>query len=132
VGKEKIVLDTNILISAFRWDGKPEQALKKAADYEIIIAKKQMEELVRVLEYPKFGFSKERKSEIIDLMFSAGTLVETHGHIQEIKEDPDDDMILEAAVENGARYIITGDRHLLALREYQGVKIVTAEGFLRV
>ena len=60
MGKKKIVIDTNNLISALGWEGNSRDLLIRVInkEYEFIISIKQIEELKRVLDYPKFGFSK--------------------------------------------------------------------------
>jgi len=49
-----------------------------------------------------------------------------------VKQDPDDNKFIEAALEGEADYIVTQDRHLLKLKEFEGIKIVTPEEFLRI
>lgn len=49
-----------------------------------------------------------------------------------VKEDPDDDIIVRAAYDGKADYIVSGDRHLLALKEYKGIKILTIDEMLNV
>ena len=49
-----------------------------------------------------------------------------------VAEDPADDRYLEAAVEGGASYVVSGDAHLLRLKEFQGIRVVTPQEFLRV
>lgn len=59
-------------------------------------------------------------------------VVETSGKLKMIKDDPDDDAILESAVENNAEFIVSGDDHLLKIKEYLNVRIVTAAEFLEL
>ncbi len=49
-----------------------------------------------------------------------------------IKEDPADDRILECAVEGEAEYLVSGNKHLLNLKEFQGIKILTAKLMLEI
>ncbi|MGI0141648.1 MAG: PIN domain-containing protein [Candidatus Micrarchaeales archaeon] len=66
MGKKKIVLDTNILISAIGWQGKSRQIFNKVTSGELIlvISYEQFIEFARVLNYPKFGFTKIEKDKI--------------------------------------------------------------------
>ena len=132
MGKKKLVLDTNILISALGWKGKPNEIFRKVLDeeFELIISRKQIEELKEVMNYPKFSFAEEQKSRFITLLLNVAKVVEISNKLKVIKEDPDDDVILETAVENNADFIISGDDHLLKLKEYSNIKIVTANEFL--
>lgn len=84
------------------------------------------------MDYPKFEFTDEQKSRFIGVLLAVVIIVETHDSIDIIKDDPSDNVILEAAVENNAHYLISGDDHLLRLKEYRNVRIITANGFLQV
>ena len=132
MGKKKVVIDTNILISALGWKGKPNEIFSRVLDeeFELIISQKQIEELREVMNYPKFSFTEEQKSRFITLLLNVAKVVEISNKLKVIKEDPDDDIILETAVENNVDFIISGDHHLLKLKEYSNVKIVTANEFL--
>jgi len=132
MGKEKIVLDTNILISALGWEGPPKAVFRKILnkEFELIISQKQMGELERVLNYPKFKFTEEQKDTFLEVIAECGIVVETHNGLDIIKEDPDDNIILESAIENNAKFIISGDEHLLKLKNFKYTKIVTPREFL--
>ncbi len=132
MGTKRIVVDTNVLISAFGWSGKPRILFQQIVDgkYELILSEKQFLEMERVLSYPKFHLSSDEKQRFLDILGNIAYLVETHNDLSVIKEDPSDNMLLEAAVENGVGFIITGDNHLLKLKEYREIKIVTPAQFL--
>ena len=59
------------------------------------------------------------------------TIVETHGMLHIVKEDPDDDIILESAVDNGADTIISGDSHLLRVGYFKNVRVMSPSEFLQ-
>jgi len=132
MGKTKAALDTNILISALGWKGNPKQVLEKIVkgEIELVISDEQFAELSEVLEYPKFGFTEEQKGRFKALILELATFIKPLEKINVIKEDPDDNIILECAATGNADYIVTGDPHLLALKEFRGIKIVTAKRFL--
>ena len=134
MGEKKIVLDTNILISALGWRGKPNEIFRKVinGELELIISKKQIEELQLTLEYPKFSFTESQKSRLLEILLAVARIVENHGKCDLIKDDPDDNVILGSAIENNADFIISGDMHLLRLRKYNNIKIVTAAEFLDI
>lgn len=133
MGKKKIVLDTNILISALGWKGNPKEIFRRVleGEFELFMAEKQLEELKEVMNYPKFAFTEDQKSRFLTLLLSVAKVVETSGKLKVIKEDPDDDIILESAIENNVDFIISGDDHLLKIKEYLNVKIVNASEFLK-
>ena len=123
-----MTLDTNILISAFGWDDKPRQIFEKVIDGEIVMI--ISEELSEVLDYPRLNFTEEEKDRFKSIVLGISTLVKPDEKINIIKKDPDDNMILEAAVAGQADFIITGDTDLLVLKEFRGIRIVTAREFI--
>jgi len=133
-GQKKVVLDSNIFISALGWQGKPEQIFKKCIKNEIILitSKEQISELNRVLEYPKFNFTDIEKNKFISIIMNISRFVDIPKKLNIIKDDLSDNIILETAVVGGADYLITGDPHLLKLKEFQRIKIITASHFLEI
>lgn len=132
MGKTKATLDTNILISALGWKGNPKQVFDKAVSGEVdlVISGEQFDELTETLDYPKFRFTKEQKDRFKALVLKIATFVKPTEKIDTIKSDPDDNMVLEAAVFGNVEYIVTGDPDLLDLKEFRRIKIRTAREFL--
>jgi len=132
--EKKIVLDTNILISAFGWKGKPKEIFSKVinGEFKLIMSQKQLEEVEMVIEYPKFSFTNDQKSRFLKILLATINIVETSGKLNLIKDDLKDDVILESAVENDAEFLISGDEHLLKIKKYGNTKIVTATEFLEL
>jgi uncharacterized protein len=135
VGKTttKVILDTNILISTLGWQGNPHKVLQKIIDKEVVlfISNKQFEELARVLDYPKFNFSEEKKARFKAIISAMATFAKPTTKLDIIKEDPSDNMILECALVSNADFIISGDEHLLGLANFKGAKIVSASYFMK-
>jgi len=121
MGKKKIILDTNILISALGWDGNPRTIFNKIIyrEFELILSLKQFNELLRVLDYPKFKFTQEQKDRFLLILIGIITLIKTKFKVNIIKDDPDDNIILEPANEIKIDYIISGNDHLLNLKEFK-------------
>ena len=134
MGKTKVLLDTNILISALGWSGKPKVIFEKCLHGELVLvtSPNQIEELRRVMDYPKFNFTEEQKARFISIILEIATMVEITGKVKVIVDDPDDNAILETAIVGNANYLISGDPHLLKLKEFARVKIITASEFLGV
>lgn len=134
MGKKKVILDTNILISALGWEGNERAIFNKVIEkkIELILSFKQLGELLRVMEYPKFKFSEEQKDRFLSILLESATLVTIASTVDVVKEDPDDNLILEPANEMKIDYIISGNEHLLKLREFKGAKIITAKQFLQL
>ncbi len=132
MGKKKIVVDTNNLISALGWEGKSKELFRRVINKELdlFISVKQITELKRVMDYPKFNFTEEQKKKFLEILFEIANIVDTKIKLDVIKEDPDDNFLLECAVEVNADYIISGDEHLLRMKEFRGIKIVSVSEFL--
>ncbi len=131
--KTKVLLDTNILISALGWNSKPKEIFRKCivGELKLITSLEQIDELRRVMGYPKFNFTEEQKESFISIILEIAAMVEITGKVKVIKDDPDDDVMIETAIVGRADYIISGDPHLLNLKEFTGIKIVTAKEFLK-
>jgi putative PIN family toxin of toxin-antitoxin system len=133
MGKEKIVIDTNIIISALGWEGKSRELLRKIIDneYELLISNKQLAEIKRVLYYPKFGFTQEQKNRLLKIIFQVAKVKEIKTELEIIKEDPSDNMLLECAIEAEAKYLISRDKHLKKLKRYKSITIISVSDFLK-
>jgi len=134
VGKTaKVVLDTNVLVSALGWQGNPHKVLQRVVDKEaeLFISYEQFEELARVLDYPKFSFTEEEKTRFKALISAMAVFVTPRTRLDIVKEDPSDNRILECALVAKADFIISGDEHLLALGKLEGTMIVSAGQFMR-
>ena len=132
MGKKKIVLDTNLYISALGWGGNPKAIIDKVikGEFELILSGKQLEEITKVLDYPKFGFDSEQKQKFLQLLYEIVTIVEIKETLIGVSDDPDDNIILEPANEMKIDNIVTGDDDLLRIKEFKGAKIINASDFL--
>lgn len=129
---QKVVFDTNIYISALHFQGSIPRKILELADasvFSLLISKQIIAEIRGVLRV-KFKYELPKLDLMEELILSICELVEPKNRINFIKADPDDDNILECAVEGKAEFIISGDHHLLKIKEYQGIKIINARTFL--
>ena len=126
----KLVLDTNILVSALIYGGKPEQIYNLVLEKQIIAITSTVlfSELQDVL-IKKFNFDPRRVKQLERIIKKHFKVVYPNETINAVKDD-DDNRVLEAAKEGKCEYIITGDKELLKIRKYKHIKIVTAEEFL--
>ncbi len=85
---------------------------------------------MRVMNYPKFGFTEEEKEQFLEILLSNSLLIEPNEQIDLIKEDPDDNKFLECSVEAEADIIISGDQHLLDLEQFRGIEIFSPKEFI--
>ena len=129
----RAVIDTNIRISAYLWPGTPPQAreIVRSGRCVLVSADAAIEEFVRVLGYRKFGLSPEEITPLVHDLLSLVTLVSPQHDVRVITKDVADNLFLSIALEGGSTVIVSGDHHLLDLRRYQQVRIVSAAAFVR-
>lgn len=135
--KKKVVLDTNVLISSSLKPKSKARVIYRLAlrgEIELKISVDLMNELSRVLEYPKFKFEKLQKKVFLKNLTKVATILANPGlTISVIKEDAPDNKFLECAVEAKADYLISGDnKHLLPLKNFQGIEIISPNEFLKL
>lgn len=129
-----IVLDTNILISATLWEGSVAQKLLLYCIQENISLFSTTDIFI---EYQKvlirdFKYTEEEVNNILKKIISFTRLVIPKKKIFEVREDPDDNKIIECAIESQSTHIITYDKHLLRIQQYEEIQIITPEEFLRI
>jgi uncharacterized protein len=126
----KAVPDTNILISAIIWGGNPARLIEAGirGKIELFLSPEIIAETLGVLK--RKGFNEERLSEAQEYITAATTLVHPTVKLDVVKDDPKDNHIIDAAVAAGADAIITGDKDLLRMKEYQGIKMMQVAEFL--
>jgi len=128
----RVVLDTNILISAFVFPGgAPELVYRAALEGRITLVTSPplLAEFGRVLS-DKFGWDPPHAQDAVAQVARIGDVVRPSETVEVIEDDPADDRVLEAAAAGRAEVIVSGDRHLLRLEEWRGVRIEKAASFL--
>ena len=131
----KIVLDTNVLISALIKAGKPRELFFRLAEEKMLILSRQiLEEFLEVAEDPRVKkYVKEQETTaFLNSLRDATKIVEVKSKFRAVKEDPDDDVFVNTAYDGKANYIVSGDKHLLSLGEFRGTKIVTVDEMLKL
>ncbi len=135
----RAVLDVNVLISALITPtGIPARILDawRAERFLVVISEPILAEFERVVAQPqlssRYGLTPSRVERLVRglrqfALMTPGAL-ELHG----LAPDPDDDKLLACAIEGSADYLVTGDQALLALREHEGVQILSPAEFIRV
>ena len=125
----KVTVDTNFLISATQWDYSVAHKLLKKfilLDAEIFTTREILDETVEVLERD-FKYNKSEAKNIIEKILLFAKLIEPKQKIDIIKDDPEDNKIIECALEASAKFIVTYDKHLLKLGGYKNIQIVKPE-----
>ena len=127
----RVVLDSNVLVSALLGQGGPRRLLLHLSREHVIVSSVQMlAELEDVLHRDKFQLTEGQIKDYISLIISGSTVLDTADYPEVIRADPDDDVVLASALEGDADYIVTGDKHLLLLKEYHKIKIITVKQML--
>jgi putative PIN family toxin of toxin-antitoxin system len=131
----KVVLDTNVLVSALIKAGKPRDLFNKLVkDKQLVLSRDILEEFLEVVEDPKIAKYTSEKDLAIFLktLKNAARIVQVQSKFKAVKEDPDDDTIIRAAYDSKSNYIVSGDKHLLSLGEYREIRIVLVDEMLRL
>ena len=123
-----------VLISAILFVGKPRSIyeLILGGHYKVGISQNIKSEFISVLTRSKFDFPLQWIYLTISELKAIAEVVEPSRTIHAISEDPDDNRIIECALESCADYIISGDNHLLRLGEHKGVRILDPASFLEL
>jgi len=127
----KLVFDTNIYISAFVITGSlAEKAILKVIkeNYRLFISKEIVDEVLSVLS-KKFDYNKEMLSRTAIFLSEIAELIKTHDKVYILK-DKADNRIIECVVLAEADIIVSGDKEMLSLKEYKGIKIITLREFI--
>jgi putative PIN family toxin of toxin-antitoxin system len=127
-----VVIDTNVLVSALLFGGDPGRLVAYWKSGRILpyISKAMVEELLRVLSYPKLGITEK------DIQYLLYAEILPYFNIQKVKPGPviietypSDDKFLCCAAAAGADAVISGDKHLLQMRTYQDIVILSPAQF---
>lgn len=127
----RVVLDTNVYVSAFVFGGPPLEILTLGIQDRIaMFVSAPIREELRAVLRSKFGWPTRDVRDALDAFDAFGSPVAPRETIAVIKNDEPDNRILECAVEAAAHVIVSGDRHLRALRAFRGIDIMTPREFL--
>jgi putative PIN family toxin of toxin-antitoxin system len=89
-------------------------------------------ELADVLAREKFSLTPGRISRFLTIYVRRSEVVDLDRRVKAVDADPDDDIVLSTAVNGEAAFIVTGDKHLLELEDFESVRIITADAALKV
>jgi len=124
-----VTFDTNVLLSATLWDGSVAQKVLFDCiqrDIKIYSSPEILAEYRKVLKRD-FEFTDEEIGEILGTVMKVINIIEPNEKVNIVKNDPDDNKIIECAIASKSQYLITYDKELLKIKEYQGIKIITPE-----
>jgi uncharacterized protein len=128
----RVVLDSNVLVSALIWQGLPRRVLDDGlnAGWEFYSSPQLLAELDRVLRYPRLVLAIEKKRQthenLLGLLQDVLRVIQPQPLFAPICRDPDDDEVLACARAAHADFIVSGDQDLLVLEAFEGISILTA------
>lgn len=126
----RATIDTNVFVSGIFWEGNfCSQIIDKWKNkkFKLVSSIEIINELVKTLKDFKIQMPEEMIEEWRNLIIENSIIVEPTIKLNVIKEDSDDNKFLEASITGKVDIIISQDRHLLRLKEYQGIKIINPE-----
>ena len=133
----RVVLDANVLVSALiSPKGSPATILSywQEGKLAIIVSAAILQEVDRVLHYPRiqkrYHLPEELVQQFLSLLRKGAIVVEPEQQVEVIEREPSDNRYLECAVAGGAAYIVSGDDHLLNLKEYRSIQTLGPREFI--
>ena len=133
----KVVVDTNVFVSGLlKTSVTCRRIIHKLSKKEfiLIVSHEILEELIEVIGRPKFHhiIMRETAEKLIKAIRAKAILVKPSKKLNLVKNDPDDDRFLEAALEGKADFLVTGDKNLLSLRTFHTTDIVSPAEFIKL
>jgi uncharacterized protein len=127
----RIVLDTNVLISGIFFRGPSHLILQawKQKKIQFVITPEIYAEYARVAEVISSKYPGIDISEILNLIAIYSEIVQSFALPEPVCEDPDDDKFIACAISNEVRYIVSGDKHLLKISGYHGIRVIKSQEF---
>ncbi len=132
---KRIVLDTNVLVSALLFKGDLARIVDswKSGKIVPVFSRETFEEFKGALKYPKFKLTEvEIKLIIEEEVLPFFDIVEIAGDIKEVCRDPDDDKFIACALSSAADFIVSGDKDLLDMKAHRAIKIISVSDLLRI
>ncbi len=129
----RVVVDTNVIASAIFFGGKPQSIINLIMNGRIdaFVTKEILEEYTDTINYLKNKYpGKKSRIPLIEIEEKCN-VIESHSSIH-ICRDPDDNKFIECAQDSACYYIVSGDKDLLSIRNYNGIKILTVTKFLEL
>jgi uncharacterized protein len=129
----RMVVDTNVIVSALVFGGLPRRVFEMVeSGYCEFYYSPEIENETRRVLRDKFGWHEERLDRYLPDLWNLGKKVTPRRRVNVVKEDPDDNRIIECALAAGADTIVSGDRHLLRLASFEAIVILTPRDLLRL
>ena len=130
----RVVFDTNVLISALITTGKPKELFQQAVKghIQLVISMSILKEFSQITKDPRIRkyASEDNVIAFLRIIDKVAKITKIKSQFNAVKEDPDDDMVVRTAFDGKANYIVSGDKHLLSLGTYRGIRIINVDEML--
>ena len=128
----RVVFDTNVLVSAMLSRGSPYVLLRKAISkkFTLVVSDLLLEEFDDVIQRPKFRFTADELGEMFHVLMQTAEVVDVVSKFNVVERDFKDNIVVEAAYDGKADFIVSGDEHLLSLKSFRDIKIVSVKEML--
>lgn len=134
--RPKVVFDTNVLVSSLIRSGKPRELWNEVLEGKIrlVTSDELFSEFSKVIRRTKFRkyTTQSDMARFLILLRQHAEVASIKTRFKAIKQDPYDNIVLETSYSAEADYIVSGDKHLLALEEFKETKIVTIDEMLQI
>lgn len=130
-----VVLDTNIIVSVMLFGGQAAEILRLLENnkIKISITREILQEYIRVLSYPKFSLTEDEIRYLIDeMILPFSKTARSTKLLASVCSDPDDDKFLACALSARAEAIVSGDKALLEIKNFEKIPILSLKSFLSV
>jgi len=131
---QRLTADTNIIVSGLNFPGNARQLLASAEveSIRLCVSPAILEEVADVLRRDKFGWSEAEAHQAVEWISHIAEVIAPKESLDLIKSDPDDNRILECAIASRSDYVVSGDKHLLNVKTFQGMRIVKVAEFMEI
>ena len=132
----RVVVDANVYISALiSASGAPASVVNRWLEgyFDVLVSQPIVEEILRVTAYKrlqKYKRLRESRLEFVTLLSEQAIWVEPKETVDVVSDDESDNRYIECAVSGNARYIVSGDPHLLDVGEYRGIRLISPSDFI--
>jgi len=128
----RIILDTNVLVSGIFFTGIPFEILTgiKQNKCTVVISSDIISEYKQTIQKLAEHFPKINADDQLELLITSSTICEPKPLPNAICDDPDDDKFIACALASKTKIIVSGDKHLLAVSGYQGIKVLKPREFM--
>jgi len=128
---KRVILDTNVFVSAVLGGAiRPVLEYWQTGSYTLIVTNEILQEYLTVLRRPKFGLPSTVIESIVAYVFRKSEFVTPIEQFKVVDQDPDDNKFLDAAFVGEVDYLVSGDKHLLEIKEFRQIPIISLREFL--